>query len=113
MRLAYVYMQIEEYSEAEAICKEILLQDESDDMVHAMLANALHKQKDNDNAEKHHKKAIDIDPEYAPHHFNYANTLYDIKRNDEALSSYKKAFELDNSLDIAKEMIEKLDSNHE
>jgi len=87
--------------------------DENDDMAHALLANALHKLGDESGAEKHHEKAIALDPDYAPHHFNYANTLYDLGRNKEALAGYKKAYELDNSIEVAKEMIEKLEAENE
>lgn len=82
-------------------------------MAHALLANALHKLADEKGAEKHHEKAIVLDPEYAPHHFNYANTLYDLGRKKEALIGYKKAHELDNSLDVAKDMIDKLGNENE
>ncbi|HID92050.1 TPA: tetratricopeptide repeat protein, partial [Candidatus Peregrinibacteria bacterium] len=34
---------------------------------------------------------IGLDPEYAPHHFNYANTLCDLGRTKEALVGYTKA----------------------
>ncbi len=112
-KLAYVYMQTEEYSEAKDMCQQLISKDESDDMAHAMLANAMHKLKDDDGAIKHHKRAIELDPEYAPHHFNYANTLYDLGKKDEALVEYKKALELDDSLDVAKEMIAKLENSHE
>lgn len=81
-------------------------------MAHALLANALHKLGDEEGAEKHHEKAITLDPEYAPHHFNYANTLYDLGRKKEALTGYKKAYELDDSIDVAKEMIEKLEAEN-
>jgi len=112
-KLAYVYMQTEEYFEAKDMCQQLISKDESDDMAHAMLANAMHKLKDDDGAIKHHKRAIELDPEYAPHHFNYANTLYDLGKKDEALVEYKKALELDDSLDVAKEMIAKLENSHE
>ncbi len=112
-KMAYVYMQTEEYAEAVTMYKKLLDSDDSDDMSHAMLANALHKLEDEDEAKKHHKRSIELDSEYAPHHFNYANTLYDLGEKNEALLEYKKAFELDNSLDVAKEMIVKLENSHE
>ena len=92
--------------------RSLLALDENDDMAHALLANAMHKLDDEAGAEKHHEKAIELDPEYAPHHFNYANTLYDLGRKDEALVGYKKAYELDDSIEVAKEMIEKLESDN-
>jgi len=82
-------------------------------MAHVSLANVLHKLGDESGAEKHHERAIAIDPDYAPHHFNYANTLYDLGRSKEALVGYKKAYELDDSLEVAKEMIEKLEAGNE
>ncbi len=71
--------------------------DDNDDMAHASLANVLHKLSDEEGAEKHHERAITLDPEYAPHHFNYANTLYDLGRKKEALVGYSKAYELDDT----------------
>jgi tetratricopeptide (TPR) repeat protein len=111
-KMAYVYMQTEEYMEAVTMYKKLLESDDNDDMAHAMLANALHKLKDEDESKKHHKRSIELDSKYAPHHFNYANTLYDLDEKHEALLEYKKAFELDNSLDVAKEMIVKLENSH-
>jgi len=112
-KLAYVSMQTEDYSEAKEVYEKLLALDENDDMAHALLANALHKLGDEEGAEKHHEKAIALDPDYAPHHFNYANTLYDLGRKNEALAGYKKAYELDDSIDVAKEMIEKLEGENE
>jgi len=112
-KMGYVSMESEDYAEAKESYEKLLTIDENDDMAHALLANALHKLKDDEGAEKHHEKAIALDPEYAPHHFNYANTLYDLGRKEEALVGYKKAYELDDSIETAKEMIEKLEGNHE
>ena len=110
-RSGYVAMQTAAYEEAKEYYEKIISLDASDDMAHVSLANAYHKLGDEAKAEKHHEEAIKLDPEYAPHHFNYANTLYDLGRKDEALRGYKKAYELDNTLDAAREMIEKLGSN--
>ena len=112
-KMGFVAMQTEDYAEAKESYEKLLTLDENDDMAHALLANALHKLGDEEGAEKHHEKAIVLDPEYAPHHFNYANTLYDLGRKKEALIGYKKAHELDNSLDVAKEMIDKLGNENE
>ena len=79
---------------------------------HVSLANVLHKIGDEEGAQKHHERAIALDPEYAPHHFNYANTLYDLGRKEEALVGYTKAYELDNTLDEAKKMMKELGSNN-
>ena len=112
-KLAYVAIQSKDYSGAKEAYEKLLALDENDDMAHALLANALHKLGDESGAEKHHEKAIALDPDYAPHHFNYANTLYDLGRNKEALAGYKKAYELDNSIEVAKEMIGKLEAENE
>ncbi len=112
-KMAYVAIQMEDYPEAKEQYEKLLALDENDDMAHALLANALHKLGDEEAAEKHHEKAITLDPEYAPHHFNYANTLYDLGRKKEALAEYKKAYALDDSIDVAKEMIEKLEAENE
>jgi len=112
-KMGFVAMQTEDYAEAKESYEKLLELDEHDDMAHDLLANALHKLGDEEGAEQHHEKAIALDPEYAPHHFNYANTLYDLGRNKEALAGYKKAYALDNTLDVAKEMIEKLGSENE
>jgi tetratricopeptide (TPR) repeat protein len=108
-KMAYVCMESKDYEMAKESYEKLISLDENDDMAHALLANALHKLGDEEGAEKHHEKAIVIDPDYAPHHFNYANTLYDLERKKEALIGYKKAYELDDSLTVAKEMIEKLE----
>jgi tetratricopeptide (TPR) repeat protein len=112
-KMAYVCTQTEDYNDAKESYEKLIALDENDDMAHVLLANVLHKSGDEEGAEKHHERAIVLDPEYAPHHFNYANTLYDIVRNKEALVGYKKAYDLDNTLDDAKEMIDKLGSSNE
>jgi len=109
----FVFTKLEEYDRAKECYEQILKQDENDDMANASLANVLHKLNENEEAEKYHEIAIMLDPDYAPHHFNYANTLYDLGRKDEALIGYKKAYELDSTIDIAKEMIIKIEANHE
>ncbi|PHS37435.1 MAG: hypothetical protein COB07_10555 [Sulfurovum sp.] len=111
-RSGYVAMHNHEYDEAKEYYEKIITLDPDDDMAHVSLANALHKLDDEAGAQKHHEEAIKLDPEYAAHHFNYANTLYDLGRKDEALVGYKKAYELDNTLDEAKQMIEKLGSHN-
>lgn len=112
-KMAYVSMQTEEFSEAKEHYETLLSLDENDDMAHVLLANVLHKLEDEAGAQKHHEQAISLDPDYAPHHFNYANTLYDLDRKKEALVGYKKAYELDSTLDVAKEMIAKLERGNE
>ena len=112
-RSGYVAMHNYEYDEAKEYYEKIISLDADDDMAQVSLANALHKLDDEAGAEKHHEIAIKLDPEYAPHHFNYANTLYDLGRKDEALVGYKKAYELDDTLSVAKEMIDKLGSSDE
>ena len=109
-KMAQVSLQTEDYTEAKEQYEKLLSLDPDDDMAHALLANTLHKLGDESKAEIHHEKAITLDPDYAPHHFNYANTLYDLGRKKEALIGYKKAYELDNTIEAAKEMIEKLEN---
>ncbi len=109
-KMGYVSMQREEYNEAKESYEKLISLDANDDMAHVLLANTLHKLGEDEVSEKHHKEAIKLDSEYARHHFNYANTLYDVGRKKEALTEYKRAYELDNSLNVAKDMIEKLEN---
>ena len=111
-RSGYVAMHNHKYDEAKAYYEKIITLDPDDDMAHVSLANALHKLGEEEGAEKHHEKAISIDPDYAPHHFNYANTLYDLGRKKEALLGYKKAYALDDSIEVAKDMIKKLEAEN-
>jgi len=108
-KMGFVAMQTKDYTEAKESYAKLVALDENDDMAHALLANSLHKLGDDKNAIEHHKKSIVLDSMYAPHHFNYANTLYDLGNNKEALASYKKSYELDDSLEVAKDMIERLE----
>jgi len=112
-RMGYVQVQRSEYAEAKESYEKLLSIDESDDMAHAALANVLHKLGDEEGAQMHHERAITLDAQYAPHHFNYANTLYDLGRKKEALEEYKKAYALDNTLEVAKKMIEELEGEGE
>ena len=107
-RLGVVYMNMNDYTDAREIYEILLAQDPKDDLAHGSLANALHKLGEEEEAIRHHREAIRLDPDYAPHHYNYANTLYDLGRREEALAEYRKALELDPELDQAKKMIEEL-----
>jgi len=108
LKYGFVLINLNQFSEAKEIYKEIIKLNPSEDMAHVALANVLHKLKEDEDAIKHHKIAIDLDKDYAPHYYNYANTLYDINRKEEALNLYKKSFELDNSLEEAQKMIKEL-----
>ncbi len=110
LRHGYVLLMLERIEDAKEVYEKLLSFNEKEDMAHGSLANILHKLGQDDEAKKHHLRAIELDSEYAPHYFNYANTLYDLGENDEALKYYKLAFELDNELIEAKEMIQKLSS---
>jgi tetratricopeptide (TPR) repeat protein len=112
-KMAYICTQTEDYAEAKESYEKLIDLNKNDDMAHVLLANTLHKLGDEKGAEEHHERAIVLDPEYAPHYFNYANTLYDLGHNKEALAEYKKAYELDNTLNVAKDMIDKLGSSDE
>jgi len=107
--LGTVYLNMNNYLDAKETFIKILEYDESDDLTHNLLANSLHKLKEDEDAIKHHKLAIKLDDSYAPYYFNYANTLYDLGQKVEALKLYKKALELDSSLDDAKKMISELE----
>jgi len=107
-KLAFAYLNTEQYHEAKNILERLLILDDRHDMAHAMLANVLHYLHEDDLAIAHHLRAIELDNTYAPHYFNYANTLYDMGRNEEARDAYQKAYALDHTLDTAKEMILRL-----
>ncbi|HFU77586.1 MAG TPA: tetratricopeptide repeat protein, partial [Epsilonproteobacteria bacterium] len=110
-KMGFVATQVKDYNEARESYEKLIALDENDDMAHDLLANTLHKLGEEEAAKKHHELAIKLDPEYAPHYFNYANTLYDLGHTKEALEGYKKAYELDPSIEVAKEMIEKLEKS--
>lgn len=108
-RLGVVYMNMNDYPHAKEIYELLLSIDPKDDLAHASLANALHRLGEDEAAIRHHREAIALDEEYAPHHYNYANTLYDLGRKEEALAEYRRAYELDPTLDEAKKMIGELE----
>jgi len=108
LKHGYVLVQLERLREAKEVYEELLSLNEQEDMAHVALANLLHRLGDNEEAKKHHLRAIELDKNYAPHYFNYANTLYDLGERYNALEQYKKAYELDNSLEEASKMIKEL-----
>ncbi|MBN2249503.1 MAG: hypothetical protein JW682_04075, partial [Campylobacterales bacterium] len=79
-RHGYVMMQIDNLEDARESYEKIIVMDANDDSAHASLANLLHKLGEEEGAISHHLQSIALDPEYAPHHYNYANTLYDLDR---------------------------------
>ncbi len=108
LKHGYVLVELERLNEAKEVYEELLNLNEQEDMAHGSLANVLHKLGSDEEAKKHHLRAIELDSSYAPHYFNYANTLYDLGEKESALEQYKKAYELDKSLKEAEKMIKKL-----
>jgi tetratricopeptide (TPR) repeat protein len=108
LKHGFVLINLERFEEAKDIYLHLLSIKPDEDIALASLANVYHKLGENDKALEYHKRAIELDPEYAPHHFNYANTLYYMGRKDEALSQYRMAYRLDPSIEEAKRMISKL-----
>ena len=108
LKHGYVLVQLERLKDAKEVYEELLKLNEEEDMAHVALANLLHKLGENDEAKKHHLRAIELDNSYAPHYFNYANTLYDLGEKEASLGQYKKAYELDKSLEDAAAMIKEL-----
>lgn len=111
-KMAYVCIELDKLEDAKACYDTLITLDNDDDMAHALLANLLHKMGDETSAIKEHELSISLDADYAPHYFNYANTLYDLKRPKEALEQYQKAYSLDDTLSVAKEMIEMLSQDN-
>ncbi len=108
-RLGVVYMNMYDYTDAKDTFLHLLQIDHNDDLAHSLLANALHKLGENDEAISEHLKAISLDNRYAPHYYNYANTLYDLGRVDEAKINYTKALEIDPNFKEAKKALEEID----
>ena len=108
LKHGYVLVQLERLKDAKEVYEELLVLNEQEDMAQVALANLLHKLGEDEEAKKHHLRAIELDKSYAPHYFNYANTLYDLGKKEEALEQYKKAYELDKSLEEAEKMIKEL-----
>jgi len=108
LKYGYVLLKLDRLQEAKELYEKLLELNENEDMAHGALANILHQLGDDELAIAHHLRAIELDPSYVPHLFNYANTLYDLGKKEEALAYYKKAYALDNSLEEAKKMIKEL-----
>jgi len=104
----FVLLMLERLEDAKEVYEALLLLNEKEDMAHVALANVLHKLGEDERAKRHHKRAIELDKNYAPHYFNYANTLYDLGEKEVALSCYKSAYELDKGLEEAQKMIKEL-----
>ncbi|HIP50934.1 MAG TPA: tetratricopeptide repeat protein, partial [Campylobacterales bacterium] len=104
----FVLLMLERLEDAKEVYENLLALNEQEDMANVALANVLHKLGENDEAKKHHLRAIELDKSYAPHQFNYANTLYDLGDKEEALKYYKSALALDSSLEEAQKMIKEL-----
>jgi len=108
LKYGFVLINLDRLKEAKETYLQVIKLNELEDMAHVLLANILHKLNENDSSIKHHKKAIELDSNYAPHYYNYANTLYDMNKKEESLKLYKQAFELDSSMTEAKKMIQEL-----
>jgi len=104
----FILISLKRLEDAKETYLEILSLNEHEDIAHASLGNIYHNLEENALALQHHRKSIEIDPQYAPHYFNYANTLYDLSQKEQALAYYKKAYELDASLEEAMRMIKEL-----
>jgi len=108
LQSGFVLIHLERLKEAKETYLHVIALNESEDMAHVSLANILHKLNENEISIVHHKRAIELDLNYAPHYYNYANTLYDMNQKEEALKLYKQAFGLDSSMKEAKKMIQEL-----
>jgi tetratricopeptide (TPR) repeat protein len=108
LKYGFVLINLNRLEEAKNVYINILSLEPNEDIALVSLANIYHKLGENNKAIEYHKRAIEIDPLYAPHYFNYANTLYDTNQIDKALTNYKKAYELDPSIEEAERMIKKL-----
>jgi len=108
LKHGYVLVVLERLEDAKEVYENLLALNDSEDMAQVALANVLHKLGENEAAKRHHLRAIELDKNYAPHHFNYANTLYDLDEKEDALAFYKVAYELDKSLEEAQKMIKEL-----
>lgn len=107
-RYAYVLNVMNDFVGAKEQYLKVLEITPDDDMAEASLANTLHHLGENEEAVVHHRRSVELDPEYAPHYFNYANTLYDMGDNKEALKNYEKAYAIDPALKEAEEIISTL-----
>ena len=108
LQYGFVLMTLERFKEAKEAYRQLVELNPLEDMGHVLLANTLHKLKENEESLKHHLKAIELDKSYAPHYYNYANTLYDMGKKEEALILYQSAFKLDGSMEEASKMIQEL-----
>jgi tetratricopeptide (TPR) repeat protein len=108
LKHGFVLINLDRLIDAKETYMETIAINKNEDMAHVSLANVLHKLGEEKLSIVHHKKAIEIDSDYAPHYFNYANTLYYTDNKREALVNYKKALELDSSLEEADRMVKKL-----
>lgn len=104
----FVLLMLERLEEATEVYETLLNLNEQEDMAHGSLANILHKLGKSDEAKIHHLRAIELDSDFVPHHFNYANTLYDLDEKEEALKYYKSALALDENLEEAQKMVKEL-----
>jgi tetratricopeptide (TPR) repeat protein len=113
LRYGYILMHMNKLKEAKEVYEKVLSINPKEDIAMVSLANLLHKLGDNELSIKYHKMAIEIDPIYAPHYFNYANTLYDIDKKEEALEYYKKALELDSTIkEEVSKIVDKISFSH-
>ncbi|NPA60986.1 MAG: tetratricopeptide repeat protein [Epsilonproteobacteria bacterium] len=108
LKYGHTLIALNRLDEAKEIYERIISIYPDEDLAYGSLANILHKLGDTSKAIEKHKRAIELDGNYAPHYFNYANTLHDIGRRDEALENYKRAYRVDSKLKEAKEMVDKL-----
>ena len=58
------------------------------------LGTALQAKNQLDEAIAEYRKAIELDPKYAPAHYNLGNALRAKNQLDEAIAEYKKAIDL-------------------
>ncbi|MEA3490902.1 MAG: tetratricopeptide repeat protein [Campylobacterota bacterium] len=107
-RYAYVLNATNNHTAAKEEYQKLLEVTPEDDMAEAALGNICHQLGDDEAAIMHHSRSIELDPQYAPHYYNYANTLYDLGKSQDALELYEKAYNIDPTLDQAQEMISKL-----
>lgn len=107
-KIGFIHYKKGAYQDAIEALEDALKGDASDPAIHSLMASNYRALKNYPKAGDAIRQALRLDPDNAVYHFNYANILQDLGHIQEAKEEYRKALELDETLEAAKEELEKL-----
>ncbi len=90
--------QLEQWRDSKTLFTSAIAAAGENELAEHQLANEFAREKDFDEANRHYREALRINPAYAKAHLNYGKSLVNQRRYDEAIAELRRALEFDPKL---------------